>query len=95
MPGPSLDSGIRAPVGLGTETAKSPGTCQGPGTTLTDMQGEQPGLYLRGRGPSLLLLLQVSKAPSSSPRDWGLSRTLAGDGGPTNKVWGQALRTIL
>ena len=96
LPGPglSLYSGIGAPVGMGTEVAKSPGTCQGPRIMLKEVQENSPASSSSGSGAKYSHLSCRTQRPhGSSPLD--LRQGQASAGSPACKVWGQALRTIL
>ena len=42
VPGPTLYSGTGAPMGMGMEAAKSPGTCWGPRIMLKEVQKISP-----------------------------------------------------
>lgn len=94
VPGLSLYSGIGAPVGMGTEVAKGPGTCQGPRITLKEVQENSPASSSSGSGAKYShLSCRTQKPHGSSPVDLGQGQESAGS--PACRVWGQALRTIL
>lgn len=94
VPGLSLYSGIGAPVGMGTEVARSPATCQGPRITLKEVQENSPASSSSGSGAKYShLSCRTQKPQGSSPVDLGQGQESAGS--PASRVWGQALRTIL
>lgn len=79
VPGLSPDSGIRAPMGMGTEVAQSPGTCQGPRVMLMEVQENSPASSSSGSGAKYSQLPCRTQRPhGSSPLGLRLDQAMAG-----------------